>query len=134
MFSRLQELSKRNISEINHAITVTKEVTSLFSSNNDLRNILKSVELRGRLFVLLNNANQVIEEFPPYRDLLESLPDHRVKLFFYTTYCDAYLILQDFSKALKYCNLAESIATKLELKLELKNIQRKKSILIESMN
>ena len=127
-------LDKRDIAEINHAITLTKEVTSLFSSNNDLRNILKSVELRGRLFVLLNNANQVIEEFLPYRDLLESLPDHRVKLFFYTTYCDAYLILQDFSKALKYCNLAESIATKLELKLELKNIQRKKSILIESMN
>ena len=126
-------LQERDIVSLRNAVTLTKEVTYIFSTNSDLRNTLRSVELRGRILVLLNEGNKVIEEFAQYKKMIESLSDNRVKLFFCTTYSDAYVILQNFSKALEYCNLAKSLAIKLGLKLELKNIEEKSLIITKSM-
>lgn len=92
------------------------------------------MELRGKLFILLNDANKALEEFRNYRDLIENLADTRTKMLFYKTYSDAYIILKHFSKAFEYCNLAKSLATKLGLREEMKSIDRKLETIVKSMH
>lgn len=135
IFARNKSLpvQNRNVQGINSAIRLTKEDTILFTKNHDIRNKLKSIELRGRLSVLLNNGKSVIEEFEQYKNLLENISDQRVKMNFYLTYSDAYITLSDYYQALAYCNRAKVIATKLDLKLQVKTIDEKIAIIMKSM-
>lgn len=129
-------LQNRDITSIKQAVALTREATEIYIKNNDIRNMLKSIELRGRLLILLNNPRETIEELDKYSNILEEkvVDDTRLKAYFYLTYADAYIALTNFSKALEYANLARNFAVKLNLKLEIQNIDRKIAVIRQLMS
>ena len=84
---------ERDITSLKYAASLTRKMTSICMQNKDMRNTLKSVELRGRLLSLLNDNMRVIKEFSKYDDILEAETsgDIRLRMVFYMTYSDAYL-------------------------------------------
>jgi tetratricopeptide (TPR) repeat protein len=114
-------LANRDLKALKEAIILTREATSIFTKTKDIRNKLKSIELRGRIYILLNEHKQAIDEFDEYQDILKTLPDNRLTMSYYNTYSDAYFELGNFSKALEYANMTKDLAIKLELKIQLQD-------------
>ena len=117
-----QALSSQNkesdITSIKLALKLTYEATSIFTNNQDIRNAIQSVALRGEILVSLHRSKEVIQELLVYQEQIDHMIDNRVKVLFYHTYGDAYVDLKDFSQALKCYNIAKNIAEKLELHIQ----------------
>lgn len=125
-------LEKRDQKSLQNALDTLKEGISLFNPEKDSRNLLRSIGLRGRVLALMDNGDQILQEFAQHHQFMETTADDRTKMLFYITYSDAYFIKKDFTHAKSYINKAKSLAQKLELTKEMESIIQKEQNIDEA--
>lgn len=131
VYNKKLEADKRHYKELEGSVRLIKEGILLLDKIHDTRDKLRSIELHGRLLVLMNKGNEAIEAFDKQLKFIEEISDERTKMLFYLTYSDAYASIINFGKALEYCQKAKTQAEKLNLSNELKNIHNKEQKIIE---
>ncbi|MCC8483912.1 MAG: helix-turn-helix transcriptional regulator [Rickettsia endosymbiont of Labidopullus appendiculatus] len=134
LFTRAK-LSLINSNQANNKMYVQsiKEAISVFKETNNNVELLRSIELYGRLLILRKKYDKVIVTFNKYSDLIKKIADDKSKMFFYLTYSDAYLKLGNMNEALNYCNKAKQQAGKLHINNELNNYINNKEKTIQNL-
>lgn len=130
-FAKNQKLkyTERDQKIIEKAILGIKESILIFTKYHHTRDWLRSIELCGRLTVLTNRGDDVINTFNQYIPLVEKIADDRTKMLFYLTYAEAYAVEKNIVKALQYSDKAKLQAEKMSLLGELIKIEKRQEIL-----